>query len=165
MPGPWAHLVYRHSSRVTKDLGWGDGFGEWWQTSHLLSYMSVYLSSSMSTSCRSLWYLSHSLYLVLVWAALLCWRVFQGSAPPISHQPLQEISTYSCSSATILVCHSTSGWWASWRCLRIGEHTSEVRLCVNVLCRLCGHLLDQGFTKLLCLDTNSNSNCFWGLLA
>ena len=147
---------------MTENLGWGDGFGEWWQTSHLWSCMSVYLSSSTSTSCRSLWYPSLSLYLVLAWTALLCWRVFQGSAPLTSHQPLQEISTYSCSSATILVCHSTSGWWAYWRCLRRGEDSSsEVRLCVNVLCRLPGWLLDQGFTKLLWLDTNSSSNCLW----
>lgn len=126
----------------------------------LLRSVSMYPRSLMSTSCRSLWCPSLSLYLVLAWAPQLCWGIFQGSAPPTSHWPLQEISAYSCSSASILECHCTSGWWASWRHLRRGEDNSKVRLCLNVLCRLPGCLLDQRITKLLCLDTTS-SNCFW----
>lgn len=120
----------------------------------------MYPRSSTSTSCRSLWCPSLSLYLVLAWAPQLCWGIFQGSAPPTNHWPLQEISAYSCSSASILECHCTSGWWASWRHLRRGEDNSEVRLRLNVLCRLPGCPLDQRITKLLCLDTTS-SNCFW----
>lgn len=120
-----------------------------------------YLSSSMSTSYRSLWYPLLSLYLALVWTALSCWGVFQGSALLTTHQSLQEISTYTCSSAIILVCHSTSGWWAFWRHLRRGKDSSEVRRCADVLCKLPEHLPDLRFTKLICLETNGSSNCVW----
>lgn len=129
----------------------------------LLHSMSVFLSSSTSTSCRSLWHPSLSLCSVLAWTAWLCWRVSQGSAPATSPWPLQEISAYSCSSASIWECRCTSGWWASWRPLSRGEdNSSEVRLCLNVHCRLSGCLLDQRITKSLCLDSTS-INCFWFL--